>query len=451
MNNITIIGSGAFGTAIAQSLSLNKENIITLFSIEKEQVEEINTKHTNSIYFPNRTLDSNIKATLDIKSITEANIIMIAIPSKVIEDFLITNKTLFNPNSLIINLSKGLSPTGEAITDLLKIHLPQNSITTLKGPTFASELIAGNPSILTLGFDKSEQYDLVRKILEHTNISIDLTSDITGVEYLSVLKNIYSILIGFIDAKYNSSNTRFMLFTKAFREISILLKELGGQEQTLYLSCGLGDFGLTSLNDLSRNRTLGLLIGKGFFTQNTLENSVVVEGLQTIQFISNVLNQDIINKLPLLKELTNYLNKKSDKINIDFKTLLNQENKTVLTYGTFDLLHYGHIEILKRAKALGTKLIVAASSDEFNQLKGKQSILPFQKRKELLESIEYVDMVIPEDNWEQKIKDVQEYKVDIFVMGDDWKGKFDFLKEYCEVIYLPRTKNISTTKLKQIL
>ena len=218
----------------------------------------------------------------------------------------------------------------------------------------------------------------------------------------------------------------------------------------MFLSCGIGDLGLTSLNDLSRNRTLGLIIGKGFFNNDTLNNNVVIEGVNTISFISNILSKEIINTLPLLKELSNYFNN-NETINIDFRSLFNQKNITVMTYGTFDLLHYGHIEILKRSKALGTKLIVGISSEEFNKSKGKKSVLPYEKRKELLESIEYVNEVIPEETWEQKIYDMQKYEVDIFVMGDDWKGKFDFLKDYCEVIYLPRTKSISTTKLKKIL
>ncbi|AZR73924.1 glycerol-3-phosphate cytidylyltransferase [Anoxybacter fermentans] len=123
--------------------------------------------------------------------------------------------------------------------------------------------------------------------------------------------------------------------------------------------------------------------------------------------------------------------------------------KRVLTYGTFDLLHYGHINLLRRAKQLGDYLIVGLSTDSFNSIKGKKSYFSYEERKALLESIRYVDLVIPEESWEQKIKDVIEYKVDIFVMGDDWTGKFDFLKEYCEVIYLPRTPGISTTKIKQ--
>lgn len=125
--------------------------------------------------------------------------------------------------------------------------------------------------------------------------------------------------------------------------------------------------------------------------------------------------------------------------------------KTVLTYGTFDLLHVGHINLLKRAKDLGDYLIVGVSTDEFNSIKNKKCYYPYEERKKIIESIRYVDLVIPETQWEQKIQDVQRFQVDIFVMGDDWKGKFDFLKEYCQVIYLPRTEGISTTKIKEEL
>jgi glycerol-3-phosphate cytidylyltransferase len=125
--------------------------------------------------------------------------------------------------------------------------------------------------------------------------------------------------------------------------------------------------------------------------------------------------------------------------------------KTVLTYGTFDLLHVGHINLLRRAKALGDKLIVAISTDEFNAMKHKQAYYPFEQRKQILEAIRYVDLVIPEESWEQKVHDVQQYNVDTFVMGHDWEGEFDFLKDYCEVIYLPRTEGISTTKVKSDL
>lgn len=126
--------------------------------------------------------------------------------------------------------------------------------------------------------------------------------------------------------------------------------------------------------------------------------------------------------------------------------------KRVITYGTFDLLHYGHINLLRRAKQQGDYLIVALSTDEFNwNEKRKKCYFSYEQRKALLEAVRYVDLVIPEENWEQKITDVKEFRVDTFVMGDDWKGKFDYLEDYCEVAYLPRTPEISTTQIKQEL
>ena len=123
--------------------------------------------------------------------------------------------------------------------------------------------------------------------------------------------------------------------------------------------------------------------------------------------------------------------------------------KRVITYGTFDLLHYGHINLLRRAKRYGDYLIAAVSTDEFNALKGKKCYFTYQQRKALVEAIRYVDLVIPEETWEQKRSDVHEYHVDTFVIGDDWQGKFDFLKEEgVEVVYLPRTPEISTSKIK---
>ena len=123
-------------------------------------------------------------------------------------------------------------------------------------------------------------------------------------------------------------------------------------------------------------------------------------------------------------------------------------SKRILTYGTFDYLHIGHINILRRAKALGDYLVVGLSTDEFNWLKHKQSHSSFDERKAIVESIRYVDLVIPEMNWEQKPDDIRKHSIDVFVMGDDWAGKFDDLGELCEVVYLPRTQNISTTIIK---
>lgn len=153
------------------------------------------------------------------------------------------------------------------------------------------------------------------------------------------------------------------------------------------------------------------------------------------------LNHSISDKF-LLYELTNVI----AKFDFTFK-----KYNTCITYGTFDLFHYGHLQLLKRIKELCSNLIVAVSTDEFNALKGKQCVIPFAQRAAIVSAIEYVDKVIPEETWEQKETDVDKYRVDAFVMGDDWKGKFDFLMNKCDVLYLPRTVGISTTDIKVTL
>ena len=128
-----------------------------------------------------------------------------------------------------------------------------------------------------------------------------------------------------------------------------------------------------------------------------------------------------------------------------------KEMKRVITYGTFDLIHYGHINLLERAKKLGDYLVVGLSTNEFNEIKNKKCYFSFEERKRLLEAVRYVDLVIPEESWEQKRKDIELYQIDTFVMGNDWEGKFDDLKDICEVVYLDRTPEISTTKIKKEL
>ena len=128
-----------------------------------------------------------------------------------------------------------------------------------------------------------------------------------------------------------------------------------------------------------------------------------------------------------------------------------KENKILITYGTFDLFHIGHVRLLKRIKERGDKLIVAVSTDEFNRSKGKKTIIPFDQRVEIVKAIKYVDEVIPENNWDQKKDDIIKYNIDEFIMGGDWEGKFDELKEFCDVSYLPRTNDISSSALKDSL
>ena len=124
--------------------------------------------------------------------------------------------------------------------------------------------------------------------------------------------------------------------------------------------------------------------------------------------------------------------------------------KTVLTYGTFDLFHIGHLRLFERLKALGDRLIVGVSTDEFNAQKGKRSFMSYEDRSQIVASVKHVDLVIPEQSWDQKVPDIRRHRVDVFGMGDDWKGKFDFLREECQVVYLPRTQGVSSTSLRSL-
>ena len=449
--NILVLGGGSFGTAIANELSVNTENNVVLFSRSQKKVDEINSFHTNKSYFPNKHLTKFLSATSDKNEIKKADVVFIALPSNVIIERFLVLQSYFNEEALFVNLSKGLFPEGLTIVESIQKKLGIMNIVTLKGPSFAVEVMEHADTLLTLGYSTHQQYEIINKIIKNTSLHIDCTTDIRGVEVLSVLKNIYALVLGVVDAKYNSPNTRFMILTKAFSETRMLLKSLGGADDTLFLSCGFGDLCMTSLNDLSRNRTLGLLIGKGFFSSEYKSNSVILEGLNAVNLVHSLPLDHIVDNLPLLNKLHSFFDSKATIFSLEFDKLIDIKFKTVLTYGTFDLLHYGHLEILKRASLLGDKLIVGISTDKFNELKGKKCVLPYKKRKQLLESLDYVDKVIPEDNWDQKVTDIKDNKVDIFVMGNDWEGKFDDLNKYCKVIYFPRTKGISTTKLKAIL
>ncbi|MCY1266991.1 Glycerol-3-phosphate cytidylyltransferase [compost metagenome] len=124
---------------------------------------------------------------------------------------------------------------------------------------------------------------------------------------------------------------------------------------------------------------------------------------------------------------------------------------TVITYGTFDLFHVGHLKLLRRLRSMGDRLVVGCSTDEFNSLKGKKTVIPFEHRIEVLQGCRYVDHVLPERSWDQKIDDIRREKASLFAMGDDWVGKFDYLLPYCDVIYLPRTENISSTEIRELI
>lgn len=276
MNNIVFLGAGSIGTALGNSLAARSDLNVSLLSIEYDVVETITTSHINQKYFPNIRLNQALHATTDQRILKDAGVVFIAIPSVAVVEYMQVIRLLLPVDSILVNLAKGFGCHQQIISQCLAEHLP-NPVCALKGPSFAREIINNSPTAFTLASTDAELCKLLEPLFGDTNIFVDTSTDLLGVEIISILKNIYAILIGIVDAHFNSPNLRFMMFTRAFNEMRNILIHFGGQAETMFHYCGIGDFGLTALNDLSRNRTLGLLIGKGFFNEG-IPNKVVLEG-----------------------------------------------------------------------------------------------------------------------------------------------------------------------------
>lgn len=282
--NIVITGAGSFGTALSNILAKKKNNFtLNLLARSNEVVASINKMHINEKYFPNFRLEENLVATCNRDVLQDAGIIFLAIPSACVIDYVWENRHLFRDESIVVILSKGFGKGKKTILESLH-EILRNPLCSLKGPTFASDLIHNNPSAFTIASRDERIFPIFMELFENSNIFLDFSTDITGVEVISALKNIYAILLGIIDAYFNSANVRFLILSRAFREMRDIVLMFGGREETLFKYCGFGDFSLTALNDLSRNRTLGLLVGKGFLNSNT-SNSVILEGIRTMNTI----------------------------------------------------------------------------------------------------------------------------------------------------------------------
>lgn len=310
--NITIIGAGSIGTAIGNTLAKKKGLNVNLLSIELDVVESINSKRRNYKYFPNVKLSKFLKATSDNQSLSSADIVFLAIPSNVTVEYVIENQTYFKKTAILLNLAKGFSKDQKTIVESLNENIP-NPVCAFKGPTFARELINKLPTAFTVGSHENSHNNLFSDLFFETPIHIDFTNDVKGVEILSILKNIYAIATGIVDAHYNSPNLRFLFLTKAFNEMKDILLQYGGKSDTMFKYCGYGDFGLTALNDLSRNRTLGLLIGKGFFVDD-ISDKVVLEGKIAVNVFCNEISESnsLNGRYPIISELYKLFNEEYD-------------------------------------------------------------------------------------------------------------------------------------------
>ena len=311
MRKIVFIGSGAIATAIGDVLAAKNKDEIYLLSIENEVIEMINNSHVNTIYFPKYKLNENLHATGDKSVLHEANVIFLAMPSTAVVDYIKENKSYFNPTALIVNLAKGFGNGGEIIPDSIKT-LIYNPLMTLKGPSFAREIINRQDTGLTAATTDESLYKIITDVFADTVIRTDFTTDVTGVEYASILKNIYAIIIGIVDANLDSANLRSIFITMALNEMHHLMTAFGGEDKTMYNYCGFGDFSLTALNDMSRNRTLGLLIGKGFFNTSISDNVVLEGRIAADVFYKKIVDNHMdLKEYPLMSELYHVFNDKN--------------------------------------------------------------------------------------------------------------------------------------------
>lgn len=304
---ICVVGAGAIGTALANSLAFKPELEVVLYSIEKEVVESIIQTQYNRKYFPNTKLTWRLKATGDLQVLSENEIIFLAIPSSAVLNFVLENEGLIKEDAVLVNLAKGLSNDEHfTVAESLQANVIQK-VATLKGPTFARDLIDKIPTAFTLASVHEDIFPRFKGMVKGTNVYLDFSTDLRGVELLSTMKNIYAIAMGILDAQFDSPNLRFMFLTKAFNEMRSILIHFDGNKKTIFKYCGFGDFALTALNDLSRNRTLGLLIGKGFFSTNI--SNMVLEGQSAVTIFCDILaeEEDLSNKFIIINELQKVL------------------------------------------------------------------------------------------------------------------------------------------------
>jgi len=308
VNKAVVAGSGVFGTAISERLSWNPENSVTIHSIESDVITDINENHRNTKYFPTRYLSRSVRATGDYSVFSDADVIFLVIPSKAIVSFSKEiRKHVKGREPLIINLAKGMSDDGAFITE----KIPFERTASMKGPSFAIEVLNGFPTAFTFGGKKGDFKFVKDKLLKSTSLHLDYTSDVRAVELMSILKNMYAIGIGLVSGRYNSPNVDFLVYTKAVIEMKRFLTLFKCDEDTIFRYCGIGDLGLTGLNDLSRNRTFGMLIGKGF-SYDQKESATVIEGHRTIKLFGELTREKGLEEdFPLVQGLYRLLYEKA--------------------------------------------------------------------------------------------------------------------------------------------
>lgn len=484
MSKIGILGTGTWGTALGKMLANTGHDVVMWSAIEKE-IDDLSSTYIHP-NLPGMTIPQQIRFTKSIQEVCQdQDVLIFAVASVYVRSTASKAAAYIPDDQIIVDVGKGIeTDTLLTLSEVIKDELQKDGthqgiqLVALSGPTHAEEVALDMPTLIVSACTNLEVAEKIQDIFSNTCMRVYTNIDVKGVELCGALKNIIALASGISAGLGYGDNAKAALITRGMAEITRLGLAMGCVDQTFAGLSGMGDLIVTATSVHSRNNRAGYLIGQGKKPEEAVkEVGMVVEGINALPAAMKLSKQYGV-ELPIIsavdavinhdadpaeavaalmqREKKTELTKSAQEIHFESNLLKNTRKtgmKRVITYGTFDLLHYGHINLLKRARALGDYLIVVVSSDEFNwNEKHKKCYFTYEQRKHLLESIRYVDLVIPEENWEQKRSDMHEYHVDTFVMGDDWKGKFDFLKEEgVEVVYLPRTPEISTTQIKKNL
>ena len=480
---VGVAGAGTWGIALSRML-FNNGCEVRVWSALPDEVEELRRtrRHRN---LPNMEIPEGITFTADIKEVCEGqDYILFAVPSVFVRSTAKLAAQYVPDGQVIVDVAKGIdSDTLMTMSEVIKEQIPQAVVVALSGPTHAEEVARDLPTTIVASNEDSEVTLKVQKDFTTPTLSVFTNTDIKGVEICGALKNIIALAAGISAGLGYGDNAKAALITRGLREVAELGDKMGCSSETFSGLAGMGDLIVTATSKHSRNNRCGYLIGEGYSVDDAVKQvGMVVEGINSLSAAMKLANKYDVD-MPIISAVNSIVNEgdKPEKVigalmgsgertelskpilDLNYESAIiknavrrnkgDESMKRVITYGTFDLLHYGHINLLRRAKALGDYLIVVISSDEFNwNEKHKKCYFSYEQRKALVEAIRYVDLVIPEESWAQKRSDMHEYHIDTFVMGDDWKGKFDFLKEEgVEVVYLPRTPEISSSQIKKDL
>jgi glycerol-3-phosphate dehydrogenase (NAD(P)+) len=292
--NVTVIGGGAFGTAIACSLA-QTASTVTVLVRNPEQADSINNLRRNSQYLPDHKLPKKVRASTDPACVSESSAVFLATPAHSLEATCEKLRPHLSPQTTMVNLAKGLHAEYFTLDKALAAYLPGQGIATLKGPNFARPLLHGAPSGMTLAASLPEHAEAIKPLFKNSTVTLEEWSDLAAVEFISAAKNVLAIIMGICDATDDNPNTRFMVVQRILKEAHLLLETFSFHPGVLFTYAGCGDLLMTALNDSSRNRTLGLLIGRGFEFASSASGPVL-EGRRTIGLINKRLQGSAQNQ-----------------------------------------------------------------------------------------------------------------------------------------------------------